>query len=102
MAGVRAEFIVEGFVDQAVTAHRTLAPMNRADPIIRRHPGISAQLDQLAERGIHLLFGDQPTPDQLAAYTLNDLGPAMRRLTDLPDRELRAILKRLCLRLLRV
>lgn len=99
----RAEFIVEGFVDQAVTAHRTLAPMNRADPIIRRHPGISAQLDQLAERGIHLLFGDQPTPDQLAAYSmLNDLGPAMRRLTNLPDRELRAILRRLCLRLLRV
>jgi AcrR family transcriptional regulator len=99
----RTEFLVDGFVHQAVTAHRTLAPMNRADPIIRRHQGISDQLDQLSERAVTLMFGDEPTPDQLAAYAmLSDLGPAMRRLTDLPDAELKEILNRLCLRVLRV
>lgn len=54
----RTEFVVRGFVAQAVAAHRDLAPMNRADPIIRRHPGISKQLDELAARGLKLLFGE--------------------------------------------
>ncbi|MBP2329671.1 AcrR family transcriptional regulator [Kibdelosporangium banguiense] len=99
----RTEFLAEGFVDQVVTAHRTLAPMNRTDPIIRRHEGISQRLDELSERGMRLLFGDNPTLDQQAAYAmLNDLGPAMRRLNDLPDDEMRAVLKRLCMHMLRV
>jgi AcrR family transcriptional regulator len=98
----RAEFLVEGFVNEVVTAHRMVAPMGRTDPIIRRHEGIARQLDELAERGLHLLFGDQPTLDEQAAYWMfNDLGPAARRLTSLPDDELRATLSRLCLRVLR-
>jgi AcrR family transcriptional regulator len=99
----RLEFMVDGFVNQVVVAHRTIAPMNRADPIIRRHEEISRRLDELSERGLHLLFGDDPSLDQQAAYAmLGDLGPVMRRLTHLPDDELRAILKRLCRRLVRV
>jgi AcrR family transcriptional regulator len=105
VAGKRArvELLVDGFVDQVVVAHRTIAPMNRADPIISRHEGISRRLDELSERGMRLVFGDEPTPDQQAAYTmLSDLGPATRRLTHLADDEMRAVLKRLCLRVLRV
>jgi AcrR family transcriptional regulator len=99
----RVEFLVDGFVDQVVQAHRTIAPMNRADPIIRRHEGISRQLDELSERGLHLLFGDTPTLDQQAAYAMvGDLGPATRSLTHLPDGEMRAILRRLCLRVIDV
>jgi len=99
----RREFLVDGFVHEVVAAHRTVAPMSRTDPIVRRHAGISRRLDELAERGQRLLFGDAPTPDEQAAYwMLNDLGPATRRLTSLPDDELRAVLRRLCLRVLRV
>jgi AcrR family transcriptional regulator len=99
----RLEFLVDGFVDQVVLSHRTIAPMNRADPIIRRHEGISRQLDELAERGMRLLFGANPTPEQQAAYAMiSDLGPATRRLTALPDEEMRSILKSLCLRVIRV
>ncbi|TDV48832.1 TetR/AcrR family transcriptional regulator [Actinophytocola oryzae] len=99
----RVEFLVDGFVDQVVVAHRTIAPMNRADPIIRRHEGISRRLDELSGRGLHLLFGDTPTPDQRAAHAmLGDLGPATRSLSHLPDDELRAVLRRLCLRVVRV
>ncbi|MET0135094.1 MAG: helix-turn-helix domain-containing protein [Kibdelosporangium sp.] len=99
----RLEFMVDGLVDQVVLAHREIAPMNRTDPIIRRHEGIARQLDGLSERGLHLVFGDDPTLDQQAAYAmLSDLGPATRRLTHLPDEEIRAILKRLCLRIVRV
>jgi len=99
----RAEFLVDGFVGEVVAAHRTVAPMSRTDPIVRRHEGISRRLDELAERGLRLLFGDEPTPDEQAAYwLLSDLRPATSRLTDLPDDELRATLRRLCLRVLRV
>ncbi len=99
----RTEFLVDGFVDQVVRAHRTIAPMNRADPIIRRHEGISRQLDELSERGLRLLFGNTPTLDQQAAYAMvGDLGPATRSLTHLPDDEMRAVLRRLCLRVIDV
>jgi AcrR family transcriptional regulator len=99
----RREYMVDGFVSQIITAHRTIAPMNRADPIIRRHEGISRRLDELAERGLHLLFGDNPTDEQQAAFAmLNDLGPATRRLTHLPDDELHTVLIGLCMRVLRI
>ena len=99
----RAEFLVDGFVGEVVSAHRTVAPMSRTDPIVRRHEGISRRLDDLAERGLRLLFGDEPTPtDQAAYWLLNDLGPVTRRLTGLPDDELRETLRRLCLRVLAV
>lgn len=98
----RTEFLVDGWVDEVVTATRTVAPMSRTDPIIRRHDGIARRLDALAERGRYLLFGEDPTPDELAAYwLLNDLRPATSHLTHLPDDELRSVLKRLCLRVLR-
>ena len=99
----RIEFLVDSFVDQVVVAHRTIAPMNRADPIVRRHPGISSKLDELAERGLHLAFGEHPTLDQQAAYwMISDLAPVTRHLGKLSDSELRLILKRLCLRVVRV
>jgi AcrR family transcriptional regulator len=97
----RAELLVDGFVSEVVTAHRTVAPMSRTDPIVRRHPDISARLDALAERGLRLLFGDDPSPAEQAAYwLLNDLRPVTSHLTHLPDDELRDTLKRLCLRVL--
>jgi AcrR family transcriptional regulator len=98
----RLEFFVTHWVDQVVTAYRTLAPMSHADPIVRRHPGIGRTLDELAERALHLLFGPDPTTDQIAAYSLiSDLGVVTRRLDALPDDELRAVLTRLCLRVVR-
>ncbi len=52
-------------------------------------------------RGLRLLHGDRPSPDQAAGYWLaQDLGPVLRRLDGLEDDELRATLTRLCRRLL--
>jgi AcrR family transcriptional regulator len=98
----RREFLVTGWVDQVVTAYRTLAPMSRADPIARRHEGIARRLDELAQRGLLLMFGPDPTPDERAAYWLiSDLGVVNRQLDHLADDALRAVLNRLCLQVVR-
>jgi hypothetical protein len=52
-------------------------------------------------RGLRLLHGDRPSPDQAAGYWLaEDLGPVLRRLDGLEDDERRATLTRSCRRLL--
>jgi AcrR family transcriptional regulator len=97
----RREQLVDGFVGQVV-ANRTLSPLSRTDPGMRRHERIQRALDEQAERGLHLLFGSDPTPDEQAAYAMvTDLGPVVRLFGALPDDELHALLKRLCLRILR-
>ena len=56
---------------------------------------------RLAERGLRILYGERPSPEQTRRYWLvNDLAPALRHLDQLPDDELRATLTRLCLRVL--
>ena len=98
----RTEFLVTSWVDQVVTAYRTLAPMSRSDPIARRHEGISRRLDELAQRSLLLMFGPDPTPAERAAYWLiSDLGVVNRRLDHLSDDDLRAVLTELCLRVVR-
>jgi AcrR family transcriptional regulator len=98
----RTEFLVSSWVEQVVTAYRTLAPMSRSDPIVRRHDGISRRLDDLSQRGLLLMFGPNPTPAEQAAYWLiSDLGVVNRRLDRLPDDELRDVLTRLCLGVVR-
>lgn len=98
--GRRREFVVDGFVNQVVLAHRTVAPVDLTDPGVRGRPDIAERLDELAAKAMRVLFGEHPTVDQQAGFWMvNDLKPVTRRLTQLPDDELRAVLKRLCLRL---
>src|SRR5262245_47585946 len=54
----RLRFVVEGFVSQVVTAYRTVGPLNLGDPAMRREIAITRTLDDIAVRGLHLLFGD--------------------------------------------
>ncbi|HWO62763.1 MAG TPA: helix-turn-helix domain-containing protein [Umezawaea sp.] len=98
----RREFLVGAFVDQ-VMANRSISPVSRNDPGLLKNDAIGAALADLNRRGRELIFGEHPTPDEVAAYTLlDDLGPSMRALPHLPDDELREVLLRLCLRVLRV
>jgi AcrR family transcriptional regulator len=93
----RREYLVTSWVDQVITAYRTVAPMSRNDPIMRRHPSIERQLNTLSDWGMRLMFGEHPTVDQQAAYWLvSDLGTVLRRMDHLTDDELRATLTRLC------
>lgn len=94
----RRAFLVRSWVAQVVGAYRTIGPLNLGDPALRRHVGIARRLDDLARRGISLLFGEQPTADEIASYWIvNDLAPVLRRLHHLPHEELRTTLERLCL-----
>ena len=97
----RAELMTVGFVDQVVTAHRTLGAVNLGDPALRRDLAIARRLEALSHRGLHLLNVDHTTPDPSAVFGLaQDQGPVLPRLTGLDDDELRATLTRLCRRLL--
>ena len=83
-----------------MAARRSLGPLNLGDPALRRDLAITRRLDALSHRGLRLLHGDHPTPDQAAGYWLaQDLGPVLRRLNGLGDDELRDVLTRLCRRL---
>jgi AcrR family transcriptional regulator len=95
----RRKFLIEGRVSTVVAAYRTVGPLNLGDPGMRRNVEITRAIDDLAERGLRLVFGERPTPDQVAAYwILNDLAPVLRRLEHLPDKELEATLVQLSLR----
>lgn len=97
----RRVLLIDAFVDQVLVAHRTLPSIDFADPSIRAQPGIGDRLGTLTDQTATLLFGPEPTADDLAGLALAlDLKPVLRRLTSLPDEELRGVLTRLCLRLL--
>lgn len=97
----RRELLLDGYVDQVVLAHRTVAPVDFADPGLRGQPHIAARLDALTLRFQHTLFGDDPSLDELAGlWMMTDLKPVTRRFTHLPDDELRDLLRRVCSRLL--
>ncbi len=95
----RIRLLCEGYVDQVVTAWRTVGHLDLGDPALRRQVGIARTLDDLGARGIDLLFGPIPSPDELAGWhQTRDLAPTLRTLSELPDDELRAVLVRLLTR----
>lgn len=99
----RRMFLIEGRTSATIASYRTLGPLHLGDPGMRRNVEITRAIDDLAQRGLRLAFGDRPTTDQIASYwILNDLGPVLRRLTHLPDNELHAALVDLTVRTLDV
>ena len=93
----------EGRISTVVAFYRTLGPLHLGDSGMRRNVEITRAIDDLAERGLRLVFGDRPTPDEVASYwILNDLAPVLRRLARMPDEELQATLVQLNLRTLGV
>ena len=96
----RADILITGFVDRVLAAYRSFGSLGLGDPALRRGLPIARRLDSLAERGLRLLYGPAPTPEQRAGYWLvQDLGPVLRRLRDVPDDEVRRTLITLCRRL---
>jgi AcrR family transcriptional regulator len=96
----RQQTMITGFVEQVVVAHRTIAPVDFADPGVRRQPGVAPRLEALTERAMRIFFGGEPSVDQEAAFLMMmDLKPVLRRFTECTDDELHEILRRVCTRL---
>jgi AcrR family transcriptional regulator len=99
----RRMFLIEGRISTVVATYRTLGPLNLGDPGMRRSIETTRAIDDLAQRGLRLVFGDSPSPDEIASYwILNDLAPVLRRLAHLPDKELQETLVLLTIRTLGV
>jgi AcrR family transcriptional regulator len=96
----RQNMLIEGFVEQVVIAHRTVAPVDFTDPAVRGQAA-AQRLESFWTRAALAMFGPDSTPDDRAALAmLRDLRPALLQLTHLPDDEVRSALRRLCLRVL--
>ena len=81
---------------------RHVAAPKQSDPAIQRELDRSGQIRELERRGLQVLFGDAPTPEQRVAYLLVLSVPEiMTGLDDLGDDELRAAVVTVCLRLQR-
>ncbi|WP_394620476.1 TetR/AcrR family transcriptional regulator [Lentzea sp. JNUCC 0626] len=98
----RTEHLVDGFVDQVI-GNRALSPLGQTDPSVRRNERINAELARLSGQAIELIYGPDPTDDQRAAwFAVSDVGPVIAAFPHLSDDELREVLRRLCLRVLKV
>jgi AcrR family transcriptional regulator len=99
----RTRVIVTGLVDMLV-AQREALTILQANPAIEIKPEAdTASFDAMRERGVAVLYGDDPTPDQRAAlYVTVGLAAAVPSLGDLPTEVLRDTLTRTCTRLLTI
>ena len=96
----RLEFLVSGFVDFQVQ-NRHYAVMAATDPAARRDK--LNESTTLRQRGLTLIFGDNPTGAQrLAGGAAFFIPECLPDLVDLTDEELREALQTMLLHLLRV
>jgi len=97
----RMEFLVSGFVDFLVQ-NRHYAVMAATDPAARRDK-LDDESATLRQRGLTLLFGDNPTGAQrLAGGATFFIPECLPDLVDLTDEELREALQTMLLHMLRV
>jgi len=97
----RLEFLVSGFVDFLVQ-NRHYAVMAATDPAARRDK-LDDESATLRQRGLTLLFGDNPTGAQrLAGGATFFIPECLPDLVDLTDEELRDALQTMLLHMLRV
>jgi AcrR family transcriptional regulator len=97
----RLEFLVSGFVDFLVQ-NRHYAVMAATDPAARRDK-LDDESATLRQRGLTLLFGDNPTGAQRIAGGATFFIPeCLPDLVDLTDEELREALQTMLLHMLRV
>jgi AcrR family transcriptional regulator len=100
----RVRFLIDGYVGVLVTNRgMAMAAVGNAEPAMRREKHINASIDGLLSRGLTVMFGARPTPDERIAYLLiTTLSDFVTEFADLSDDELRTTLTRTCEHLLRL
>ena len=97
----RLEFLVNGFVDFLVQ-NRHYTVMAVTDPAAKRNK-LDDESVTLRQRGLTLLFGDNPTgAERLSMSVLYRLPECLPDLVDLSDEELREALRTTAVHILRV
>jgi AcrR family transcriptional regulator len=95
----RLAFIVDGVVEILLAERHSMAITAR-DPAVRRVLR-ETTLSDISKSAMQVLFGDKPTPDERVAMQLAIAAPdTMPFLADIPDDELRQVLRRSLRRLL--
>jgi len=99
----RMEHVVSGFVDFLVE-NRHYAVMASTDPAAKRNKlDEEAGTEALRQRGLFLLFGENPTgAERISYYAAFSVAELLPDLVDLSDEELREALQATTLRILRV
>jgi AcrR family transcriptional regulator len=97
----RVRTVVDGWVELIInTRGITLLKMN--DPAVQRELELGAAVRGMEERGLRILFGDDPeAEDYVAYYLVLSLREVATRLAHLDDEKLRAALTQTGLRLMR-
>ena len=97
----RTEYLVDGYVEFLVS-HRRYSVMASTDPAMRRHKSDQEAI-ALRRRGLHLMFGDQPSgADRVSYHLVFSVHDSLPDLVDLTDAELREALQVTLRRVLRM
>jgi AcrR family transcriptional regulator len=99
----RTERLATGIVD-LLLKNRNLMTMLAGDPVMRsRMKQMKSAQGDIRNRAVRTLFGEEATLDQrVAAYAAGAISEIIPYLDDVPDDELRSVLIRTCLHILRV
>jgi AcrR family transcriptional regulator len=98
----RTEYLIDGYVSELI-ARRAVGALSNNDPALRRVRDLDLSLELVRERGLFVLFGDHPTPEQRVAYQLlDDVRDSVYLLRGLPDDQARQILTQACQRIIRI
>ena len=96
----RIEALATGFVDMMLSRREVIAIL-AGDPVTHGRAKAASSMPELLDRAVHVVYGDDPTPDQrLAVHGVMALGDSISALPELSDDELRAVLLRAVNRLL--
>jgi AcrR family transcriptional regulator len=91
-AASRVATMIDGTVEMSVAQRRSLAVLYR-DPAVTRDPIYVAHNVEFRDRYQRIIFGDDPTPTERAAFQLAfGLSDAVLQLEDLTDHQLRETL----------
>ena len=96
----RIDVVAEGFADLTVGRRATLCVL-AADPVMHGRMKAGSKMDDLLNQVARVLYGDDPTPDQLLAVrAVAGLSDTISTLPELGDEEAREVLVRAVKRLL--
>jgi AcrR family transcriptional regulator len=96
----RIEVLAEGFADLTVSRRSTISVL-AADPVTHGRMKAASKLNGLLDQAARVVYGDNPTPDQvLAVRAIAPASDCVSALPELDDDAAREVLTRMMKRLL--